>query len=46
VRELVEARCGRRPRGAIRMLAQLRYVGHCFNPVTLYYCSGTDERLE
>src|SRR5271169_4265932 len=38
VRDLVEARSGHRPRGAVRMLAHLRYFGHCFNPVTLYYC--------
>jgi DUF1365 family protein len=27
-----------RPTGPIRMLAQLRSYGHCFNPVTFYYC--------
>lgn len=24
--------------GPIRMLTHLRYFGHCFNPVTFYYC--------
>ena len=38
VRELVEQRTGRRPAGPVRMLTHLRYFGHCFNPVTFYYC--------
>jgi DUF1365 family protein len=38
VRELVERQTGRRPRGPVRMLTQLRSFGHCFNPVTFYYC--------
>jgi uncharacterized protein len=37
VRDLVEARLGRRPGGAIRLLAHLRYFGYCFNPVAFYY---------
>lgn len=37
VRDDVESRLGRRPDGPIRMLAHLRYFGHAFNPVTLYY---------
>ncbi len=33
------AEAGRpRPQGPIRMLAQLRNYGHCFNPVVFYYC--------
>jgi DUF1365 family protein len=46
VRDLVEARTGRRPAGAVRLLAHLRYFGVCFNPVAFYYCYGADERLE
>ncbi len=46
VRDLVEARTGTRPAGAIRMLTHLRYFGHCFNPVTFYYCYDAGERLE
>ena len=38
VRELVEQRTGRRPDGPIRLLTHLRYFGHCFNPVSFYYC--------
>jgi uncharacterized protein len=42
VRDLVESRLGRRPAGPIRMLTNLRYYGHCFNPVTFYYCFATN----
>ena len=38
VRELVEAKSGRRPRGPIRLLTHLRYFGYVFNPVSFYYC--------
>ncbi len=38
VRELVAARTGARPDGPIRLLTHLRYFGHCFNPVSFYYC--------
>ena len=38
VRDLVENRTGRRPTGPIRLLTHLRYFGHCFNPVSYYYC--------
>jgi DUF1365 family protein len=29
----------------IRMLTQLRTLGHCFNPVSFYYCFDGDGRL-
>jgi hypothetical protein len=36
-----------RPPGPIRMLTQLRNYGHCFNPVTFYYCyDGSGTRVE
>lgn len=38
VRALVEERTGRRPQGPIRLLTQLRCFGHCFNPVSFYWC--------
>jgi uncharacterized protein len=38
VRRRVAQSLGRRPAGPIRMLSQLRNFGHCFNPVTFYYC--------
>ncbi len=46
VRDLVEARTGRRPAGPVRMLAHLRYFGVCFNPVAFYYCYDEGGRLE
>lgn len=42
VRDLVEARLGRRPAGPVRLLTHLAYGGHRFNPVSFYYCY--DER--
>ncbi|HEV3033964.1 MAG TPA: DUF1365 domain-containing protein [Solirubrobacteraceae bacterium] len=42
VRELVAERTGRRPDGPIRLLTHLRYFGHCFNPVSFYYCYDAD----
>jgi DUF1365 family protein len=42
VRDTVAARIGVRPAGPIRMLAHLRYFGHCFNPVVIYYGYAAD----
>jgi DUF1365 family protein len=38
VRGEVERQTGVRPDGPIRMLTHLRTYGHCFNPVSFYYC--------
>ena len=38
VRSLVQKDTGRTPTGPIRMLTHLRYWGHCFNPVSFFYC--------
>lgn len=38
VRDLVHARLGFRPGGAIRVLTNIRTLGVVFNPVTFYYC--------
>jgi len=47
VRDLVEARTALRPSGPIRLLTHLRYFGHCFNPVSFYYCfNAEDTRVE
>lgn len=47
VRSLVDERLGTAPQGPIRLLTHLRNFGHCFNPVSLYYCFASDgERLE
>jgi uncharacterized protein len=45
VRDLVRARTGRRPDGPVRLLTHLRYFGHCFNPVSFYYCYDAAGRL-
>jgi DUF1365 family protein len=37
-RDAVEAQTGSRPPGPVRLLANLRYLGHVFNPVSFYYC--------
>lgn len=42
VRDLVQERLGIRPTGPVRMLAHLRYFGHCFNPVAFYWCFAED----
>lgn len=44
VRDLVDARTARRPAGPIRILTHLRYFGHCFNPVSFYYCYDEQDR--
>ncbi|MFC1843537.1 DUF1365 domain-containing protein [Thermodesulfobacteriota bacterium] len=47
VRDRVEQGLGERPTGPIRMLSHLRYYGHCFNPVSFYYCyDAADTRVE
>jgi DUF1365 family protein len=40
--ELVKQTTGTAPRGAIRLLTNMRYFGHCFNPVSFYYCFEAD----
>jgi len=42
VRERVFAATRNAPRGPIRLLTHLRYFGHCFNPVSFYYCFAED----
>jgi DUF1365 family protein len=32
--------------GPVRVLTHLRMLGHCFNPVSFFYCFDRDERLE
>ena len=47
VRDRVAGQTGSRPQGPVRTLTNLRYFGHCFNPVTFHFCFGTDgERPE
>ncbi len=42
VRARVQAETGIAPLGPIRLLTHLRYFGHCFNPVSFYYCYAED----
>ncbi len=46
VRDRVAAQTGSAPAGAVRVLTNLRYYGHCFNPVSFYFCFDADERPE
>jgi DUF1365 family protein len=47
VRDLVEEQLGSRPEGPIRLLTHLRYLGHCFNPASFYYCyDASDTHVE
>ena len=39
---LVQNATGSAPCGAIRLLTNMRYFGHCFNPVSFYYCFEAD----
>jgi DUF1365 family protein len=42
VRDTAERLTGQRPAGPIRMLTHLRCLGYVLNPVTFYYCFGSD----
>jgi len=44
VRDTVERETGERPPGSIRLLTHLRSFGHCFNPVSFYYCFDESDR--
>ena len=47
VRDTVEAQTGVRPEGQVRVLTHLRTFGHCFNPVSFYYCyEGSGDGVE
>lgn len=42
IADLVFQATGKQPQGSICMLTNMRYFGHCFNPVTFYYCFEDD----
>ena len=42
VRDRVERATGQRPTGAVQVLTNLRMAGHCFNPVSFYFCRDAD----
>lgn len=45
VESLVRERTGIELDGPIRLLTHVRILGHCFNPVSFYYCFDTSERV-
>jgi DUF1365 family protein len=45
VRVEVERQLGKRPQGPIRLLTHLRYLGYCFNPISIYYCFAEDGHI-
>lgn len=42
INDLITVATDHAPRGAIRLLTNMRYFGHCFNPVSFYYCFEAD----
>ena len=46
VREHVQRETGTYPRGAVRMLANLRYFGFIINPICCYYCFDEEGNLQ
>ncbi len=46
VRQFVAERTGIRPTGPIRLLTHFRYGGFLMNPISLFYCFDTQERLQ
>lgn len=46
VRAQVRRSTGQSTTGPVRVLTQLRTLGHCFNPVSFYYCFSPDEQLQ
>jgi DUF1365 family protein len=46
VRTEVERQAGSAPIGPVHILTQPRTLGHCFNPVSFYYCFTPQGRLD
>jgi len=47
VRKTLHEKTGKVFNGPIRLLTHLRYFGHCFNPVSFYYCfDDSDQKVE
>jgi len=46
IRDLVAEKTGQRPLGSIRLLTHLSYFGHCFNPLSVYYCYDEHNELQ
>lgn len=46
ISDLLQKATGKPALGAVRLLTNMRYFGHCFNPVSFYYCFNPDETLQ
>lgn len=46
VRACVEAELGRRPRGSVTLVTQVRVLGYVFNPVSFYLCRDEHGELD
>jgi DUF1365 family protein len=46
IRDLIAERTGQSVDGPIRLLTHLSYFGHCFNPLSVYYCFDRAEQLQ
>jgi uncharacterized protein len=44
ISDLILSATDQYPRGAICLLTNMRYFGHCFNPVSFYYCFEADNK--
>ena len=42
ISDLIARSTSHAPRGPIRLLTNMHYFGHCFNPVSFYYCFEDD----
>jgi len=45
IRSRIAAQTGRVHEGPIRLLTHLAYFGHCFNPLSVYYCFDQTEQI-
>ena len=46
VRDLVLEKTGVKPEGSIRLLTNFRYFGYCFNPISIFYCFDSNDKLQ
>jgi DUF1365 family protein len=46
IRDLVAQETGTRPSGSIQLITQARYFGYVMNPISLYLCHDTADRLQ
>jgi len=44
IKQLVKVRTNKNINGPIKLLTHLRYFGHCFNPISVYYCYNENEK--